>query len=85
MPAAAIKDVGTAVEHPQLRARDRWRTVDTEHAAVEALLPPATFADFEAPMGAVPALGADTRTVLASMGCSPDEIDALVADGVVGD
>ncbi|MCK0439118.1 CoA transferase [Gordonia alkaliphila] len=85
VPAAAIKDVGTAVEHPQLRARDRWRTVDTEHAAVEALLPPATFADFEAPMGAVPALGADTRTVLASMGCSPDEIDALVADGVVGD
>lgn len=85
VPAAAIKDVGTAVEHPQLRARDRWRTVDTEHATVEGLLPPATFADFEAPMGAVPALGADTRTVLASMGYSPDEIDALVADGVVGD
>lgn len=83
VPAAAIKDVGTAVDHPQLRARDRWRTVATEHARVEALLPPATFADHEASMGAVPALGAHTRTVLADAGYSAERLDALAAAGVI--
>ena len=55
-------------EHEQLAARDRWRETETEAGRVRALLPPVTFADQEAPMGSVPALGADTDAVLGGMG-----------------
>ena len=57
MPAAQIKDVADVAEHPQLRARDRWRTIATPNASVPALLPPITFDDVETAMGDVPALG----------------------------
>ena len=58
----------TVIDHPQLQARDRWRTIGTEHAQVQALLPPATFADAEAVMGDVPALGEHTRALLVHIG-----------------
>ena len=83
VPAARINDVGAAAGHPQLRARDRWRRIGTEHAAVEALLPPATFADHEAPMGDVPALGEHTRALLAEAGWEAAAITAAVDDGTV--
>ncbi|WP_344865419.1 CaiB/BaiF CoA-transferase family protein [Amycolatopsis ultiminotia] len=73
IPAAQLKDVDDVVAHPQLRARDRWRTIGTEHARVEALLPPVTFADVEARMGDVPALGAHTRALLEESGVDADD------------
>jgi itaconate CoA-transferase len=79
VPAAQIKDVGAVVEHPQLQARDRWRTVSTEHTDIQALLPPATFADVEAAMGDVPALGQHTRALLVQSG-----LDAAAADDLIG-
>lgn len=63
--------------HAQLKARDRWRVVDTPAGAVPALLPPPTFPDFEARMGPVPAIGAHTEKVLAEIGYAPAEIAAL--------
>lgn len=83
VPAAEVNDVGAAAAHPQLRARDRWRRIGTEHAEVDALLPPATFADHEAPMGAVPALGQHTRAILGETGWDDAAIAAAVADGTV--
>jgi crotonobetainyl-CoA:carnitine CoA-transferase CaiB-like acyl-CoA transferase len=77
VPAAQIKDVAAVIEHPQLR--DRWRTIATEHAHVRALLPPATFADTEAVMGDVPALGEHTRALLRESG-----LDAAAADDLIG-
>lgn len=68
VPAAQINDVAGALDHPQLKARDRWREIGTEHGRTRALLPPATFADREAPMGDVPALGQHTDQILASLG-----------------
>jgi len=73
IPAAQLKDVGQVVDHPQLRARDRWRKIGTEHAEVDALLPPATFADVEALMGDVPALGRHTHALLVESGVDADE------------
>jgi itaconate CoA-transferase len=81
IPAAQVNSVRGLVEHPQLVARDRWRQVETEHGTVEALLPPATFADVEAPMGAVPALGQHTVAVLREIGLDEDHIDRLIASG----
>ncbi|MFI5612755.1 CaiB/BaiF CoA transferase family protein [Amycolatopsis sp. NPDC051903] len=79
VPAAQLKQVGQVVDHPQLRARDRWRKVGTEFAQVDALLPPATFADVEAAMGDVPALGQHTHALLVESGVDADD---FVARGI---
>jgi itaconate CoA-transferase len=82
IPAAQVKGLAQVVEHEQLRARDRWRTVRTEGAEVEALLPPATFADTEARMGDVPALGEHTRALLLEAGLVPAAVEAAIASGI---
>lgn len=83
VPAAAIGDVAAATAHPQLRARNRWRRIGTEHGRVDALLPPVTFADHEAPMLDVPALGGHTRPILAELGLDEAAVSALFTAGVV--
>lgn len=82
VPAAQVCQVDQVVEHPQLQARDRWRTIGTEHAQVQALLPPVTFADVEASMGDVPALGSHTRALLLEAGLPPAEADGILARGL---
>ncbi|SFO93666.1 CaiB/BaiF CoA transferase family protein [Amycolatopsis rubida] len=74
IPAAQVKQVADVVADPQLRARDRWREIGTEHATVDALLPPVTFADVEARMGDVPALGAHTRALLEEAGVDAEDL-----------
>jgi crotonobetainyl-CoA:carnitine CoA-transferase CaiB-like acyl-CoA transferase len=54
--------------HPQLSARNRWRDVDTPSGPVRALLPPVSVPGREPAMGAVPALGAHTSSILAEFG-----------------
>lgn len=83
IPAAQIKELSDVAAHPQLAARDRWRTVNSEFAPIHALLPPVTFDDVEAHMGDVPALGEHTAELLAEAGFDPQGIEQLVADGVV--
>lgn len=61
--------------HPQLTARKRWRDVNSPVGPIPALLPPVTFSTFEARMDPIPALGADTDKVLATLGYSDTEID----------
>lgn len=82
IPAAHIKTLADVVDHEQLRARERWRSVDVDGATIEALLPPATFGDVEAPMGAVPALGQHTRALLVESGLDDAEADAALDRGV---
>ncbi|MEZ0366914.1 CaiB/BaiF CoA transferase family protein [Mycobacterium sp. pUA109] len=72
------------VAHPQLKDRDRWRSVDTPNGAIPALLPPPVISGFEQPMGAVPGLGEHTAAVLAGLGLGADEIAALRERGVIG-
>lgn len=72
------------VVHPQLSARDRWRTVGTPRGDIQALRPPPVISDFEQPMGAVPGLGEHTDAVLAEFGFTTDELARLRADGVIG-
>jgi itaconate CoA-transferase len=63
--SARLRTPAEFAAHPQLAARDRWREVDTPAGPVRALLPPVTGPGREAAMGAVPALGEHTETVLA--------------------
>jgi crotonobetainyl-CoA:carnitine CoA-transferase CaiB-like acyl-CoA transferase len=72
------------VVHPQLTARDRWRTVNTPKGKIQALRPPPVISGFEQPMGAVPGLGEHTDAVLTELGVSATELNQLRADGVIG-
>jgi crotonobetainyl-CoA:carnitine CoA-transferase CaiB-like acyl-CoA transferase len=82
VPAAQIRDLDAVVDHPQLAARERWRTIGTEHAPAQALLPPITFADVEAPMGDVPALGQHTEALLVESGLDAETAHDLIGRGV---
>lgn len=82
VPAAQVSQLAQVVDHPQLEARNRWRTIGTEHADVQALLPPATFADVEAAMGDVPALGGHTLALLREAGLDDDAAADLVRRGL---
>ncbi|MDM9558440.1 CaiB/BaiF CoA transferase family protein [Bordetella petrii] len=55
-------------DHPQFRARRRWRDVATPQGAIQALLPPATLSGVEAAMGPVPAVGEHTQAILRELG-----------------
>lgn len=81
VPAAQVRRMDHVVSHPQLRERGRWRTIHTEFAPMDVLLPPATFADVEALMGDVPSLGEHTVELLLEAGIDRHVIDALIAAG----
>ena len=80
---ARVNDMADVWAHPQLRARDRWREVDTPAGRVPALLPPATSGGDPPRMDAVPALGQHTDAILAELGYSPERVAALREAGVV--
>jgi itaconate CoA-transferase len=81
---ARLRDVHELAEHPQLAARDRWREVGSPVGPLRALLPPITLpGGDEARMGAVPALGEHTESLLRAVGMTGDEIAALRRDGVI--
>ena len=69
--------------HAQLKARKRWREVDTPAGRIPALLPPVTSSEFEARMDKVPAIGEHTDLVLRDIGYNDAQIAALRANGVV--
>lgn len=62
---ARLNGVRELAEHPQLRARERWREVGTPSGPVPALLPPGMARDWPAVHGSVPALGAHTDALRA--------------------
>jgi itaconate CoA-transferase len=69
--------------HPQLAARQRWRTMDTPAGPVPTLLPPGSWADGDPRLDAVPALGQHTDAILAELGLDAAAIAALHAEGAV--
>jgi itaconate CoA-transferase len=62
-----MNDVDALLEHPQLRARNRYRSVETESGPHDMFLPPVTIAGIEPVMGPVPAVGEHTSKILAEL------------------
>jgi itaconate CoA-transferase len=69
-------------QHPQLRARDRWRHVDSPAGPLPMLLPPGTRGD-DPQLGAIPALGEHTDAILGELGLDAAAITALRASGTI--
>jgi len=65
-------------EHPQLKARERWREIGSPAGPLPAMLPPGTW-DEGPRMDPVPALGEHTDALLAELGIDADGIRALRA------
>lgn len=68
---ARLRAPAELAEHPQLRARNRWRAVGTPGGEIEALLPPVEVAGADPVLGPVPALGEHTAAIRAEFGTDP--------------
>ncbi|WP_137896418.1 CaiB/BaiF CoA-transferase family protein [Ramlibacter sp. 2FC] len=80
---AAVNQVADRWAHPQLHARQRFRTIGSPAGPLQALLPPATSNDYECRMDPVPALGEHSEAILRELGCSAADISAMRQAGVV--
>lgn len=80
---AQMRDMHDVWNHPQLAARERWRTIGTPGGDVQALLPPGMPDSFDAPMGPVPAVGEHTDAILHELGYDAPRIAALRAAGAI--
>ena len=79
---ARVNTMHDVWEHPQLKARARWREIGSPAGPLPALLPPGTWN--EGPrMDPVPALGEHTDAILGELGYGAAEIAALHEAGAV--
>jgi len=85
VPAGPVHSIGEALEHPQTRARRMVVDVDHPQAGrTHALGCPIHFSATPTRVDrAAPVLGEHTRELLADYGYAPQDVDALVAQGVV--
>jgi itaconate CoA-transferase len=79
---ARLNDLADVLAHPQLEARDRWRTVMTPVGPIRALRS-AVEPVGEVPLADVPSLGQHTDAVLAELGYPPDAVARLRDTNVV--
>ncbi|VVO89253.1 Acetyl-CoA:oxalate CoA-transferase [Pseudomonas fluorescens] len=80
---ARVNDMQGVWDHPQLKARDRWREVDSPSGKLPSLLPPGHNTAFTPRMDGVPGLGQHTGGILSELGLSAEEQARLAAAGVV--
>jgi itaconate CoA-transferase len=80
---AQVNTMAEVWAHPQLKARDRWREVDTPAGPIPALLPPGSWQHAAPRMDAVPALGQHTDAILGGFGYSAAQIAALRDQGAI--
>lgn len=80
---ARVNTMADVWDHPQLKARDRWREIGSPAGMIPALLPPGAPDPFEARMDAVPALGEHTESILAELGYDASFIAGLRAMGAI--
>ena len=80
---ARVNTMKEVWEHPQLRARGRWREIGSPVGPLPALLPPGNWDDGDPRMDPVPALGEHTDAILRELGLDGEAIEALRAANAV--
>lgn len=71
------------VDHPQLAARNRWRTVDSPVGPLAALIPPADLEGVEPSMGPIPSVGQHTEDILGELGFDASTVSRWRERGVI--
>ncbi|MGX9134590.1 CaiB/BaiF CoA transferase family protein [Rummeliibacillus sp. JY-2-4R] len=71
---ANLNEMKSFFKHPQLAARERFVDVKTPKGIIKALLPPANITGIQPVMGAVPAVGEHTQTILEELGLSANQL-----------
>ncbi|GAC1628019.1 MAG: hypothetical protein PVS2B2_19080 [Candidatus Acidiferrum sp.] len=71
------------VEHPQLKTRNRWGSVNSPVGTIQSLFPPVIMEDVEPVMNPVPALGQQTEAILKEIGFNSQTIAAWRQAGVI--
>lgn len=80
---ARVNEMKDVWVHPQLKARERWRTVQSPVGELPSLLPPASNSAFDPKMGPIPALGEHTDAILKELGVTDEAIAKLRADSAI--
>lgn len=80
---ASVNTMHDVWRHPQLAQRGRWRQVESPVGPLPALIPPGSSSAFEARMDRIPALGENTGAILAELGYSTGQVQALSEQGVI--
>ena len=78
-----MSDLETVWNHPQLKARHRWRNVASPVGNIPALIPPGIPCDMEPRMDPIPPLGRDTDAILTEIGFERTEIDVLRTEAAI--
>ena len=64
---ANVNDMQGVWDHPQLRARGRWTSVESSQGPIPALIPPGMPADFNSRMDPIPLVGEHNESILAEL------------------
>ncbi len=80
---ASLNDMQQFWEHPQLKARKRWRAVTTPEGTIDTLLPPVDIKQIDPKLSAIPGVGEHTHTILKELGYTEDDIQRLSSDNVI--
>jgi len=80
---ARMNTVQEFVDHPQLKARNRWATVGSPVGPILALLPPVKIENMDPVMNEVPALGQHTDAILEEIGFDSNTIASWRQTGVI--
>ena len=81
--SARMNTMREFVEHPQLAARNRWRTVDSPVGPLPALIPPVDIEGVEPSMGPIPSVGQHTEDILAELGFDASAVSSWRDRGVI--
>lgn len=80
---ARVNDMQGVWNHPQLKARDRWRQIGSPSGPLPSLLPPASNSAFEPRMDPVPALGEHTEALLAELDVPAELAEQMRRTGMI--
>ena len=78
IPYGDLNSVDQFLAHPQLAARDRFRSVETPGGPMRALLPPIGLSASQPPMGPIPDVGQHNRETLSDLGFTDAEVATLL-------
>ena len=74
LPYGRVNTVGDVLDHPQMKAREMIREIDSPVGRIPVMASPLHLSDSPPRLDPMPALGGDTDLVLASIGYSESEI-----------